>query len=380
MRGLGRGSLKRADDGVWVGRWTDGEGRPHRVRLSDDPELADAILRDQVRLRDARAVSLGSLIERYVADLATRTKPSHVRNVGDQLRRVAAGLKAATTAELLAYRATRLRTPITYRGTKGAPPRTIAKLPSNSTVNAEIKAFSAMFDWAIDADLASENPAKRVKPLPTREAELRKRRRALTDDEIARMLAECRCLDAKRAVPQAPMWELMLTTGLRWGQVVALRPEDLRGSTLTVRAEAEKVGASREIPLPPALAGAVRLPFLTPRGKPYGANRSFALNQLKALARSAGVALVDANGRSLDLHGLRKTAASRYARRGVKAPALQRLLGHLDPRTTLRHYVELSLEDLRKSLGPCWDEAAAGAEPVAKTTKKDPAAAAERAD
>jgi hypothetical protein len=120
MRGYGRGSLARAEDGVWVGRWTGGDGKPNRIRLSKDLAIAEARLNDEVQTRDARATSLDTIIERYVADLATRTKPKHVRNTGDQLRRVAAGLKELSPPQssTIGRRAFERRSPIATRAAR----------------------------------------------------------------------------------------------------------------------------------------------------------------------------------------------------------------------------------------------------------------------
>jgi integrase len=224
----------------------------------------------------------------------------------------------------------------------------------NHTVNAEIKALSTMLSWARRTDLVLDNPVERIDPLPEREVDLKKRRHPLTDMEIDRVLEECRKLDIGRAVPQAPMFELMLVTALRWGHIAALQPTDLHGATLIVRCEADKGGRSTEIPLSAELARSLDLPFKTPRGRPYALNIGFARRLLRELCLRAKIPLRDERGRTIDLHCLRKSSLSRYARRGVTPAALQRLANHADPRTTLRHYVELSLDELRKSLRPHW--------------------------
>jgi integrase len=68
------------------------------------------------------------------------------------------------------------------------------------------------------------------------------------------------------------------------------------------------------------------------------------------LLDAAGIDRVDPEGRKLDIHSLRHTAASRYASRGVGLVHLQRLLGHRDPKLTAQVYTHLGVDDLRDAL------------------------------
>ena len=71
---------------------------------------------------------------------------------------------------------------------------------------------------------------------------------------------------------------------------------------------------------------------------------------------AAGIARTDVEGRTLDLHALRHTAATRMARTGVPLMHAQQLLGHSDPKLTAQIYSHLEAEDLRgavESLPDC---------------------------
>ncbi len=52
-------------------------------------------------------------------------------------------------------------------------------------------------------------------------------------------------------------------------------------------------------------------------------------------------------GEKLDLHALRHSAATQWARRGVPIVHAQALLGHSDVRLTSRVYTRVAIEDLR---------------------------------
>jgi integrase len=68
------------------------------------------------------------------------------------------------------------------------------------------------------------------------------------------------------------------------------------------------------------------------------------------LLNAAGIPKIDLQGRKLDLHALRTTAASRMQRNGVPLMQAARILGHSDPKLTAVHYVDLDTEDLRGAI------------------------------
>jgi site-specific recombinase XerD len=65
---------------------------------------------------------------------------------------------------------------------------------------------------------------------------------------------------------------------------------------------------------------------------------------------------------TVDLHALRHTAASRWARRGVPLVVAQRMLGHQDVRLTASVYVHVGVEELRVAVGEAGPRRVAGAE------------------
>jgi hypothetical protein len=73
-------------------------------------------------------------------------------------------------------------------------------------------------------------------------------------------------------------------------------------------------------------------------------------NVARVLRRSlerAGIARLNEAGEKLDLHALRHSAATQWARRGVPIVHAQALLGHSDVRLTSRVYTHVAVEDLR---------------------------------
>lgn len=77
--------------------------------------------------------------------------------------------------------------------------------------------------------------------------------------------------------------------------------------------------------------------FLTPAGSPWTKNRPNAHRKLKR----AGIARVNDRGETIDIHGLRHTAATRLAQAGVPLVQAQKFLGHGDPKLTAAVYTHL---------------------------------------
>ena len=71
---------------------------------------------------------------------------------------------------------------------------------------------------------------------------------------------------------------------------------------------------------------------------------------LHRILEAAGIDRIDAQGRRVDLHGLRHTAASRMARHGIPLAITQKVLGHATVQMTARIYTHLGVDDLRAAL------------------------------
>jgi integrase len=184
----------------------------------------------------------------------------------------------------------------------------------------------------------------------------------MSDDEIERFLAAAQADDRANARPeriaQAPLWRFLIETACRYGEARALTwaDVDLDARVVTLRAETTKAGKSRSLPITRAMATELaelrRAPaervFRSPDGHPLCVPTNNAMRVLNRLLAAAGIERVDAHGRSLDLHALRHTAASRFARHGAPLAVTQRILGHSDPKLTARVYVHLGVEEMRE--------------------------------
>jgi integrase len=349
--------------------WTDAAGERRRRALSSDRRVAEQLRAQLVAQRDLQAAGLDlplrDLADRHVADLKTRATPMHVRNVGGILDRALAALPEMAS-QVRPYDL------VQYRGLL------VAEGAGNRTANHHVSRVTAMLRWGARMGLISRSPAGEVDRLPERERDQRCRRRALSESEIQRLLAavdtddeHCDSLLTGRArVAQAPFFRVLLATGARYGELrqVTWGDLDVFQATLVIRAESAKTGRRRTLPLHEDLVAELlrlravhaellgrdpeptELVFLSPEGHAWCRPSNNVNRVLRRVLEAAGIPRLDGEGRKLDLHALRHTAASRLARGGVGLVLAQKLLGHADPKLTARVYSHIEVEDLRAAV------------------------------
>ena len=206
------------------------------------------------------------------------------------------------------------------------------------TVNIELACLRNLFNKAIQWGHAESNPVTGVKKFK----EDNGRVRFLTVDEIRRLLDACP--DNVR-----PIVVLALNTGMRKGEIMALRWDDvdLCQGLLTVRHS--KSGYGRKVPMTETVRGLLLLLkkqgdgehlFYTALGgkRPLNCFRSAWENALKR----AGI-------KDFRFHDLRHTAASHLVMASVDIKAVQEILGHRTLAMTMR-YAHLSPEHRARAI------------------------------
>jgi len=398
-RSLGSGSLKKVRNGrgqlVYRGTWTGQDGTYHRKLLSSDRRVAERMLAAIIRQRDLAIQGLGveegqdrllsEIIATYLVNLRAHRSLPYAERCASQLQHLLAEIGDAPIKRLSREQVVRYRS---RRSDSGA---------SNRTCNLEIGVLKACIKWALEQGLIGSNPLAGLKALPQGEAFRTRKRHALSDAEIARLLHATQQDDQQQEdfssarktvaggskgkkyarrkrrvrIPQALLWETVLLTALRYTEAITLRWADIDAQSLTIRVRADisKSHRSREIPIgedilerllalrPIQALATGRMPsrtdpvFLSPKGKPYTPYDSG--NTLKTLYRVLKLARLPRRtelGRCIDFHALRTTCGTRWARQGVPPQVLQVLMGHADISTTMEYYVFLRTEDTRRAL------------------------------
>lgn len=363
-RGMGRGSV-RLVRGVWIGRWRDSQGVEHRRALSEDRALADRMMSAIIRERDLARSGLWAedLQERTVSEVLARWIEDRVHHWCDGHRENVMAAVAWISQRIGATRMGSLHPDAAL-----ALRREMIDLDlALNTVNQKFGCLLAAMRWADTYRVIARNPLAAIEELKVTEADLRKVRRALEPQEVARIIAASRIEDAARMIPLTPMWRALLETGMRFGEaalaqwsavdeaglsirLAAATTKTKRGRDVMISADlmAELI-ALRGIHKATGLSGHV---FRTPKGATWKKPFSNALRILKRMLVAAGVAT---DTHEVDVHALRTTVATDLIRGGVPTTVVASVLGHADLRTLQRHYNKLRPQETRPFLEKMWE-------------------------
>jgi site-specific recombinase XerC len=406
----------RARSRVWLARFNDGTGRTRQVSTGctgkDDAKhvLAD-LERRAARVRsgvvtpgEARAAEHADdpvmpHVEKYLQHLAgKRGRGAKDRVSAEHVNNFRRGLTAAVEG----CRFKRLRDL-----DRDVADRWIAReaaaddAPSPRTLNIRLSALSAFGNWLVDTRTTTINPFGRMRKLD--EAGSRKVRRALTADELRRLLAIAQlrplaeygrervrrenpagrrswskvpltadtiaaAADRGRAALHARpdyadhlervgrerrmLYEVLVTTGLRRGELASLTIGSVVLNADTphvVAAAADTKSGERAVqPLHPAVAAELRQWIADEHAGAPPTTKLFTVPDclvriLDRDCRAAGIPKRDAEGRTVDVHALRKTYGSHMIAANVAPRTVQKLMRHKSLELTMQTYCDDTL-------------------------------------
>ena len=391
----------------WYVRYRDSAGKDRREstgcrdRQAAEKVLADILAdvekvkagvmsREEMVVSNQRETPIGMHVKNYLSQLAAKTirgrriSPKHVKYVRDRLDRAIKECRFQTLRDLDRRAVQRWMARLVKR------PRVQGPLPlSARTINLYRSAIMAFCNWCVEEGRLLANP---LTGLPkVQETEPVRKRRPLTEDEIARLLiaAQRRPLqDAltirrgknkgkplARVKPEerqrlegigwtrALTYKFMMLTGLRRGEVASLTVADLcldqANPYVHIQGRHAKSGRSATLPLRPDLANDLRKHIgrmtessgkLEPDTPLFNIGRNF-LRTFNLDLAAAGIAKRDSQGQTLDVHSLRHTFATLLARSGVSPSVAQKLMRHSDIRLTMNTYTHLDLADTAGAVG-----------------------------
>lgn len=247
--------------------------------------------------------------------------------------------------EKLGSRPARVRTSrFAKRPNFKAPPQTAdEKRARRATANRVLNMLKAMLNRAFHDGLVSDDSAwRKVKPFPkVDEARIR----FLADSEGVRLV------NAAQADLRA-LLRAALLTGCRYGEIVAMRAQDVNLRTGQVYIAQSKSGRPRYVPLNPEGVALFReqladktgeaLLFARADGRPWGKN-----HHVRPLTEACRIAKIRP---AVAFHELRHTYASHLAQAGVDLLTISKLLGHADTRITSKHYAHLADKTLASAV------------------------------
>jgi integrase len=361
---------------VWMYRYR-AEGLARRYRIGDAAAITPAAARraakgvagkvaagtdpsgeKRARVAAAKRSKEGTLdaflTDRYGpwATVERRTGTATVKRI----RATFADMLATPMDELTSWRLEQWRK---ARHEKGRQP---------STTNRDLTALKACLAKAVEWKVIDRHPLADLKPRKTdKEVPIR----VISEPEEAALRKALRARDARlrEARTRANAWRgergyelfslhgafadhlepvvlLALATGMRRGEILTLRTEDVKDGSVTVRGTVSKSQQSRVIPLNSEAKRV--LGEWNPAGEFVfpGTDDEAALTTIKkswtALRKAAGLP-------SVRFHDLRHTFATRLLQRGVDIRTVSSLLGHQDIAITAR-YLHATDESKRRAV------------------------------
>jgi site-specific recombinase XerD len=217
---------------------------------------------------------------------------------------------------------------------------------SATTVHGHVRTLRAFFSWLVDEGLTQENLARDLKPPRL----VKKAVSTLSDGEIMAIVNTLN-LNSRCEARNLTIFMLLLDTGLRTGELVNLKMEDVhigegflkvmgkgkKERIVPIGNKAQKILQRylfryRTTPMHTGIENA----FLSVHGSPLTENSVKWM--FARLARRSGV-------QRLHAHLCRHTFATRFLINGGDVFTLQRILGH-STLEMVRHYVNLATNDI----------------------------------
>jgi len=232
----------------------------------------------------------------------------------------------------------------------------IQKGLTHRTVNSYVASCKTFLTWCIDTSRIDSNPLKKIKKL--NEAITRKKqRRALSEDELKKLFEAAR-LRKRRKNKNGNEIELiyrtLVGTGFRLKELKSIKvfQVDFERNEITLKAVNEKRKKGTQQPINADLSK--RLKKWTSMKLPKDNLFEFTKDQLRTSfendCKLAGIKKVLDDGRSVDLHCLRKTFGTMLARAGVPITTTQRLMRHSTVELTSKIYIDVDPIDISNAL------------------------------
>lgn len=373
------GAYRKGKSKTYVSWWIDEHGKRRTKAVFADKSLAHDLARRnesecrQVReglipagersRREASRTPLGQHVEDYRLHLLAKGGTAkHAGHVAGVLARLLESASIRTVAEVTAAKV------------QGALGRWKAAGKSARTCNHALAAAKAWCGWLAEDDRIAAVPKgfKSLRPF-NEEADRKRVRRALTLDELARLLAAAESgpdIEAGRGPrgklrragslsfltgpERAALYRLAMGTGFRANELRSLTLESFKldgdRPTVTVAAAYSKNGREAVQPITRDLADGLR-PFVEGKGggRPVLTVPEKTAKMLRADLDAAGIPYETAEG-VVDFHALRHGFISHLIQSGVDPKTVQELARHSTITLTIDRYSHTDDTRKRKAL------------------------------
>jgi len=233
------------------------------------------------------------------------------------------------------------------------------KVLTPCTINGYLMAIKSFSQYLTDIELLPSHTLRSIRKLNESLGQ-RKKRRAMTADEMKHLLklaASDTLTDKWKAGERVLIYRLLLGTGLRSTELSLLVPNqiDFERCRLTIEAAKTKNKKAGVLPMRPDLVQSVKTWVAEHGIQSHERIFHYDAKELcdafyKDLA-AAGIERKNSDGRSLDIHALRKTFGTMLAKAGVPLTTTQRLMRHSTPILTAQLYIDVDPLDMANALG-----------------------------
>lgn len=279
------------------------------------------------RTAESKKHTVADLIDRFISQWLPKNPNGRAKKRAllmwwrDRLgKRLLADLSPAAIAEARDS----LLSELTVRKSKRSP----------STVNRYLAALSKALTIGVrEWGWLEDSPMRKV----TKPTEAKGRDRLLRLDEKDRLLEACK----RSSSPYLyPIVSLALLTGMRYGEIVKLRWEDIDFEHRRITLHQTKNGENRVLPLTPSVEAVfmgLRDTEALPVGPVFASTRRNNKTRVINIRAAFTKALREADIENFTFHMLRHAAASYLAMNGATQGELMAILGHKTPAMTKRY-------------------------------------------
>ena len=222
--------------------------------------------------------------------------------------------------------------------------------------------LSAIFNWGIDEELCSSNPAHRIR----KRSHPQPRERVLSDDELIRLWLAIRSLGdnarSRSAFFNRSALLLALLTGQRRGEVISARRQDidLDRALWTIPAERTKNSRTHILPLAPNCLRLLRATIKTGEGceflyPPAMITAEAPFLNPRTVSKTLERLCEDLGIDGVTMHCFRRTMATRMGDMGVAGDVISRILNHSPQDVTRRHYNHARMIDQMREALEWWE-------------------------
>jgi len=349
---------------VWTIQYLDAHGKSRQKKGFTDKQESQRLAN---KLEHEAKLRRDGLIDSAAEDLANQAKRSVVSHLNEFLETVRSKGRTEKHVNLISSRIravleeAEIRTPSEIKhGLVESATVAIQRRGNLSprTVNHYIQAIKEFVAWLVPHRLAA-NPLLSLE-LRNTEVDVRKKRRALTQDEMSQLVEAARsstksyqCYSGEQ---RARIYLLSYLTGLRKGEIASLTPEsfqlDEQTPTLILEARNSKHRKRDVLPLHPQLVTLLRqwLPEYSPGESlfPKLAKRK-AYMMIRKDLEAAGIPYSTKDG-DADFHAAgRHTYITGLLRNGTSLVVARELARHADVKMTMR-YTHIGLKDQAKGI------------------------------